>query len=913
VAAVNATPKIARPGQNLSAVIRILWIRYAVTSGGRGVLMNNDGMNPDDVDISELLKNHPMYQGKPDALKEVVSNYLKDAPPRPIPPALPSLDELVDKQKIEIPPPVQKKIDRYSQIPDYMQRQRRWSVFKRRWNEARKKFDKTPCTPTGGIPYPGYPNIENRNDFADFTDVKKLCDLDTTFFPAYYLLKKDRILFLDFDPPCDVPDYPTYTERSISGGYHCFGWYDGAIPKIPDTKEVYCDRRWVVVTGDIVGDKCDITDITDTVIELNRENGTTVPSAYNRFRFEGDIPSGERNITLFRFASSMRAAGATKETIAAALATENKTRCHPPLPDSELMAIVNSAGKYPQGEPPKRPAPEGDITRDRIYAGASSGEFTKVQQSLDALIHVYNNPSPRIFVRSGKLCRIVYSENFVPSIQPLDENSLSVILTQCIDWFNYQEIVNEKIGKDGKVELGNDGKPIKIKTRIEALTTTPQLLVSRLYALGQWEGIPALGGIVESPYITNEGVIITAPGYNPKTRLYLAQSQNFKGINVPDSPTREQVMAAKKRLFELFSEFTFEDEASRENHISCIITTVIRPIIEGAVPLYVYDKPVMGAGASLLAELINGINTGRPASLMQAPEKNTQGEWNKLIIGLLREGRSLNIFDNVEGDMYSSALASALTGIVYSGRVLGKNRMEEYPNKSVWIANGNNIQITHDLPRRCVWCRLATNTSRPYERTDWKIKNIREYTIEHQCDYLSDVLTIVRGWFVAHKPGLDKDVPVMGSYEKWQEIVGGIMKFMECKNFLGNTSTNLDIAEEAHEDVEVFLEEVFYAFTEKDTKVTDAVQKTRFFQVKDIEPIDDNINYLKGRGGVRTEKMPSDMRELQREHPLKVPQAMGDLFKKHIGRVFPMGYKVLRGKKSNNTATYRIEFSRPVK
>lgn len=57
------------------------------------------------------------------------------------------------------------------------------------------------------------------------------------------------------------------------------------------------------------------------------------------------IPQGKRNDTLARIAGVMRRPGMTKEAIAAALLVENKTRCKPPLPDSEVIQIATSIGK----------------------------------------------------------------------------------------------------------------------------------------------------------------------------------------------------------------------------------------------------------------------------------------------------------------------------------------------------------------------------------------------------------------------------------------------------------------------------------------------------------------------------------------------------------------------------------------
>jgi putative DNA primase/helicase len=61
------------------------------------------------------------------------------------------------------------------------------------------------------------------------------------------------------------------------------------------------------------------------------------------------IPKGDRNETLFKLASSLRAKGLSEEAISSALQIENKNRCKPPLDDSDVETISNSASKYEQG------------------------------------------------------------------------------------------------------------------------------------------------------------------------------------------------------------------------------------------------------------------------------------------------------------------------------------------------------------------------------------------------------------------------------------------------------------------------------------------------------------------------------------------------------------------------------------
>ncbi len=59
------------------------------------------------------------------------------------------------------------------------------------------------------------------------------------------------------------------------------------------------------------------------------------------------IPEGRRNDTLFRMACSLRGKGFDETQIYTALYGANVLQCIPPLPEQEVLNIVNSAMKYP--------------------------------------------------------------------------------------------------------------------------------------------------------------------------------------------------------------------------------------------------------------------------------------------------------------------------------------------------------------------------------------------------------------------------------------------------------------------------------------------------------------------------------------------------------------------------------------
>ena len=76
------------------------------------------------------------------------------------------------------------------------------------------------------------------------------------------------------------------------------------------------------------------------------------------------IAEGRRNATLASLAGTMRRRGFLEPSILAALLSENRLRCRPPLPEAEVAGIARSVARYdpsapPMPVPPKRPAKPG--------------------------------------------------------------------------------------------------------------------------------------------------------------------------------------------------------------------------------------------------------------------------------------------------------------------------------------------------------------------------------------------------------------------------------------------------------------------------------------------------------------------------------------------------------------------------
>lgn len=332
----------------------------------------------------------------------------------------------------------------------------------------------------------------------------------------------------------------------------------------------------------------------------------------------------------------------------------------------------------------------------------------------------------------------------------------------------------------------------------------PLDVVKDTLALGTWE-FPALLGIVESPVVRPDGTILSRPGYDHATFLYHCPAPGLSVPEIPDCPTNSDLQTAVQLLAEIFCDFPFDSDASRANALAALLTPILRTMIDGPVPLCIIDKPQAGIGASLLAEVISVIATGRRAAMLSA-QKDDEG-WRKAIFSLLLQGQTMVTIDNIEGTLLAPSLAGALTAADFQDRILGRSEMLTLSNRASWLATGNNIKLGGDLPRRCVWVRMDAGVARPWQRDENSFKHPRlvSWVTKNRGGILAAILTIAQCWVAGDMPEA-AGLPNLGSFEDYRRVIGGVLAFAGVEGFLGNLDRMYDKADTGGLQWEGFLE-----------------------------------------------------------------------------------------------------------
>jgi hypothetical protein len=394
--------------------------------------------------------------------------------------------------------------------------------------------------------------------------------------------------------------------------------------------------------------------------------------------------------------------------------------------------------------------------------------------ALKALIE--HNTPPRIFSRAGSLVRLHENESL--GIEPLYKEALGLELADATSFHR---------AKDENVTI----------------VSPPMGVISYILAAHDWPELPEIKTIIETPVIRPDGSILLTPGYDGATKLYLSPIVDLSSLVIPEVLTQKHAEASARYILdEIFADFPFENNASRTNTLAALLSAIVRPMIKGNIPLFILDKPQAGTGASLIADIISTITTGKPACMWGMPE--TEDEWRKAITSALIDGSPIIVIDNVVGMLRSAALSRALTSKIWRDRLLGKSQMLDLPQEAIWIATGNNIQIGGDTARRSVWIRLDATCARPWTRTEFKHPDILGWIGENHDSIIAYLLIMARAWVQAGKPlGSIK----LGGFNEWARVISGILEFAGVEDFMGNATQLYDEMDQDVQQWDAFLAE----------------------------------------------------------------------------------------------------------
>lgn len=291
---------------------------------------------------------------------------------------------------------------------------------------------------------------------------------------------------------------------------------------------------------------------------------------------------------------------------------------------------------------------------------------------------------------------------------------------------------------------------------------------------------PQLNGLVNSPIITRSGRIITVSGLDPETGLFVDLDVDVENLTVPESPTEQDIAAAREKLEDIFSDFPFKTPQDFSRLIALLLSMLFRPSVDKSPAACISGSgPAVGKGVIMSGA--STLITGSPVPVTKCPSKDD--EFSKVLTSMFLAGNTLALFDEPDGVLDFKSLAAAITAERHEGRVLGESRMISVPNNMQMVFTGNNVSCSDDNGRRFFYIDLEVPTDFAEARSGFKYPRLNATIKEKRPELLAALLTFVQAWIVAGRPEPRPGAPI-GSFEEWYFNVGGVLEHVGYGDFM---------------------------------------------------------------------------------------------------------------------------------
>ena len=308
---------------------------------------------------------------------------------------------------------------------------------------------------------------------------------------------------------------------------------------------------------------------------------------------------------------------------------------------------------------------------------------------------------------------------------------------------------------------------------MEQVEMSPEagLLASAL-APSSWPGLRPLTGVIGAPVLRRDGTLLTEPGYDQATGLYLASRVHLPEI--PERPSPSDVTWARDLVFrQVLGDFCWCGPADKANFAAMLITQVIRPRLTGSpVPFFPVTATDQASGKTLLAAICGAL-FGQAKIIWTDDDE----ELRKQLTTVMRSQEGVITFDNLPPGtaIRSGVLAKLLTDRTWGDRLLGGNVLAKFANDRLWSATGNNIRLGGDMRSRSVLTGLDPAMPYPERRTGFVIRDLESWIsgAGNQRDLMIALLVLVADWAAAGCP--EADVVPMRQFTTWARTAGGFL------------------------------------------------------------------------------------------------------------------------------------------
>jgi len=375
------------------------------------------------------------------------------------------------------------------------------------------------------------------------------------------------------------------------------------------------------------------------------------------------------------------------------------------------------------------------------------------------------------------------------------------------------------------------------RKRNQWVDTDPPLRHARVILASErrWR-FPHVTGVITTPTLRPDGSLLTDPGHDPETELYLLPG--FQLPPIPECPTREQASAALKLLIDLLSEFTFkriggetEKKLNRSVALSGLLTALVRGSLPTA-PMHLIRAHMAGTGKSHLVDTIAVVATGRICPVITALKSVEETE--KRLGSVILSGVPMISLDNCTHNIGGEFLCQIAERPVVKIRILGRSETPDCEIHTAVYATGNNVTFTGDMVRRGLVCNLEALDERP-ELRKFKRNALRQ-AAGNRATYVAAALTVMRAYLAAGSPEV---CGPFGSYAEWSIMVRSPLLW------LGEPDPVASIDMTQAEDPELAELRELGEWWLGELKLDEDYQSARLVEIANEDPQGFNINPLK--------------------------------------------------------------------
>lgn len=431
-------------------------------------------------------------------------------------------------------------------------------------------------------------------------------------------------------------------------------------------------------------------------------------------------------------------------------------------------------------EEPPRPPPVAQTTIDRSKRLVIEIDNDRLQEMIDGGIaalagvpEVVNSRGdvvtagrqghPGFFkVSVGKgfaLAELVETTGRAPFIRPSTKTTLPPKIQLVSKWVRPQQPDRMPLHDDQRAGIDPPGKTI-----------------ASIITAGVYPNMREIRGIITTPAIHPDGVVLQQPGYNESLGVLYHPICRVPLVS-PD-PSFQTLLAAKEQLLNVISDYPFKkgyEDLCRGVWLAAIFTRLLRTVYRGNIPMFVVSSGDRGSGKGILIDVAAIISDGVTSESTAFAADEAE---NERIIGKILKGEAPIVhLDNIRSTLSSTSYEQYLTTASFSTREIGSSNSIKKQREgevggladTMFWASGTSLVTGGDMSRRVLRVDIDDTSGSPQDRKV-KCKDLVQWAKDNRPKLLQAALTLCTGYFAARRRGYLANLPPFASFVPWSIV-----------------------------------------------------------------------------------------------------------------------------------------------